>query len=204
MKKIFLIIVLNFLIFTNVNAQNEFDFGLKSGINFSNLSSEYFAENSSKIGIYIGLITEIPISTKFSIQPEILYSTQGADVKITQDGGPPPLTKYSLNYILVPILAKVYISNNWSVEVGPSFNFLIKDEAFRPDITEFIGDVIIQKKLIDADADSFELSGVINLSYKFNRNFFGSIRYFQGLTDSINNIDDARNNGFQLGVGYLF
>ncbi|WP_299523847.1 porin family protein [uncultured Lutibacter sp.] len=203
MKKTLLIIGLIIFTFTTVNAQKGVDFGVKGGINFSNMTSDNFYESDSKIGFHIGLVTEIPFSNKFSIQPEILYSTQGADAKLSMVGGGPLLTEYSLDYILVPILAKVYLSNNWSIEFGPSFNFLINDEAFRPTLQDIIiGEEIIQRKYIDAKGNSFEFSGILGISYKFKENFFGSVRYFQGLTDSID--DDAKNNGFQLGIGFMF
>ncbi|MCF6169155.1 porin family protein [Lutibacter sp.] len=203
MKKTLLIIGLTIFTFTTVNAQKRFDFGVKGGINFSNMTSDYFAENDSKTGFYIGLVAEIPFSDKFSIQPEIFYSTLGADVKIMLYGGGPLLTEYSLDYILVPILAKVYLSNNWSIEFGPSFNFLINGEAYRPTLPDVIdGNEIIQQKYKDANGNSFEFSGVLGVSYKFKGDFFGSVRYFQGLTDSIET--DTKNNGFQLGIGFMF
>jgi hypothetical protein len=203
MKKALIIIGLTIFVFSTVKAQKEINFGIKGGINFSNMTSDYFAENNSKTGFNIGVIAEIPMGDKFSIQPEILYSTQGADVKIKMNGGGPLLTKYSLNYILIPVLAKVYFSNNWSIDFGPSFNFLINDKAFRPTLPDIIdGSDIISQKNADANGKNFELSGVIGLSYKFNGRFFGSARYIQGLTDSVES--DTKNSGFQLGVGYIF
>jgi hypothetical protein len=195
MKRTLLIIGLIIFTFTTVNAQKGVDFGLKGGINFSNMTSDNFAENDSKTGFHIGLISEIPLGDKFSVQPEILYSSQGTKAKLLMLGGSPSPGEYTLDYIQIPVLAKFYIVQNLSLEVGPSFNFLVKDEEVRNTVTNSnIG-------------NNFEFSGVLGVSYKLKAGIFGSARYVNGFTvalDRESHNEDAKNVGFQLGVGYVF
>ncbi len=195
MKNTLLIIGLIIFTFTTVNAQKGVDFGVKGGINFSNMTSDYFAENDSKTGFHIGLITEIPFGDKFSVQPEILYSRQGTKAKLLTIGVSSIPSEYNLDYIQIPVLAKIYIVKNLSLEVGPSFSFLVKDEEVMNSVTNSnIG-------------NNFEFSGVLGVSYKLTSGIFGSLRYVNGFTVALDREfydEDAKNIGFQLGVGYMF
>lgn len=195
MKKMLLIIGLTILTFTIVNAQKGIDFGVKGGINFSNMTSDHFAENVSKTGFHIGLVAEIPFGNKFSVQPEILYSSQGTKAKLITLGGGPISSEYNLDYIQIPILAKIYLIQNLSLEVGPSFSFLVKDEEVMNTFTNSnIG-------------NNFEFSGVLGVSYKLKGGIFGSLRYVNGFTVALDREsydEDAKNIGFQLSVGFIF
>jgi hypothetical protein len=82
MKKHILIILI-LLVSISVNAQNpKMKFGIKSGINLSKYTPEMYVGNSrladyqGKVGFYIGGYTNIEISDKFKIQPELLFSNQ--------------------------------------------------------------------------------------------------------------------------------
>ena len=205
MKKTLLIISLTIFTLTIVNAQKKINFGVKGGINFSNMTSDYFAESESKTGFHIGLVAEIPIVNKFSIQPEILYSEQGTNASEMMLGGGPIKYEYKLDYLQVPILAKLNVYKNLSIELGPSFNFLTYDKKIRrSDLPDIIvgNETIPQEKYFDANGNSFEFSGIIGISYKFIGGFFGNARYIQGMSDAIDS--GVKNNSFQIGVGYFF
>lgn len=205
MKKKLLVILLTIFTLTLANAQKKINLGVKGGVNFSNMSSDYFAESDNKTGFHVGLIAEIPIINKFSIQPEILYSEQGTNASVIMLGGGPMKFEYKLDYIQVPILAKLYVYKKLSIEIGPSFNFLTYDKKI---IREDLPDIIIgdetfpQEKYFDANGNSFEFSGIIGISYKFMGGFFGNARYIHGMSDAIDS--EVKNNSFQIGIGYFF
>ena len=87
MKKIILIPILTLFCFM-VNAQDkstrrsDISFGLKGGLNFSMISGDDTDGLDGRIDFHIGVVNEIPISDKFSFQPEILYSSQGDKMSI--------------------------------------------------------------------------------------------------------------------------
>lgn len=203
MKKTLLMISLTIITITAVKSQEKIQFGVKGGINFTNITSNILYNKEYKTGFHVGALVEIPFGNKFSLQPEILYSTQGVDgeVPLIYDlypGGPVPqplLGEYKLDYIQIPVLAKIYLIKNFSLEIGPSFNFLVNDEENYGSISR------------SNFGSKFEFSGILGISYKLKSRLFGSIRYVNGFTSALNRgsyNEDAKNFNFQFGIGFMF
>lgn len=200
MKKSILVLVMMVFGTSIATAQEFVQFGAKGGVNFTNMTSDGFDDNSSRTGFHLGLLAEVPVSERFSIQPEVLYSTQGTEAD-AEFMGSTYSGEYNLDYIQVPVLAKIYLFRGLSLEAGPSFNFLV-DEEVNVDTPAGEGST-------DTDYGStFEFGGAVGLSFNFTDQFFASARYTQGFTDAFDsdNWDDdaVKNNGFQLGVGFMF
>ncbi|TBW25761.1 porin family protein [Gramella sp. KN1008] len=197
MKKTFLLVAIAILGLSNTaKAQEYWNFGIKGGANFTNMSSDGFEDNNSRTGFHLGLLAEIPVSDRFSVQPEVLYSTQGTEADGWLGEG-----EYQIDYVQVPLIAKFYLVDGLAIEAGPSFNFKVEEEY---DVED--GPVSFES---DSDyASTFELGGGLGLSYKFNNGFFLNGRYTQGFTnvyDGDDFDDDAiNNNGIQVGLGFQF
>jgi hypothetical protein len=201
MKKTLLIITLTILTITTVKSQEKIQFGVLGGINFTNMTSNDLLNNEEyKTGFLIGAIVEIPFGDKFSLQPEVLYSTQGVKgivpfLYTPHPGVPNPepvFGEYKLDYIKIPVLAKIYLIKDFSLEIGPSFSFLINDELKYNSIT--------QTDL----AKNFEFGGEIGLSYKIKPRFIANAKYFIGFSDvSKSDFKEPKNYGFSIGIGYL-
>ncbi|NHN25216.1 PorT family protein [Flavobacterium jejuense] len=111
------------------NAQ-EVKFGAKAGLNLSNFSGD--AEGTStKVGFQVGALAEIMISDKFAIQPELVYSSLGA--KSSDEGF--DYTSH-LNYLNIPVMAKYFVAEGFSLEAGPQIGFLLsaKDKGDGEDV----------------------------------------------------------------------
>lgn len=211
MKKALLIISLTMLTLTAVQAQEKIQYGVKGGINLMNMTSNFIYDKVNKTGFYIGVLAEIPFGDKFSLQPEILYSAHGAKGRVIMltvpypgaPAPPPYYEEYKLGYIQVPILAKIYFFKNFSFELGPSFNFLTSDKQIS---THTDSSDNYSSSNSSGFAENFEFSGVVGISYKLKAGIFGSARYVNGFTAAIDRgpFEDVKNNGFQLGVGFLF
>lgn len=201
MKKIILIIAVTIVLIPTVQSQEKIQFGVKGGVNFTNMTSnDYLYDEKYKTGLYLGATVEIPLSKKLSIQPEIVYSSQGIKGKAlvyypsTLPGTMPVVNaEHKLDYIKIPVLAKLYLVKNFSFEIGPSFNFLVNDQ--------FTSDFYTQTDL----AEKFELGGVVGLSYKVKSNFVVNTNYLIGFSNVLKSpFENSKNYGFSVGIGYLF
>ena len=192
-KKILLISIAILTLTTTVKSQEKIQFGIKGGVNFTNMSSDILIEKEYKTGFHIGVLSEIPFGDKFFLQPEINYSTYGSKGKEIMFGGSPITTEYKLDYIQIPILVKIYLYKGFSIEIGPSFNFLVNEKKIRESNT--ITDIV----------EKFEFSGILGVSYKLSRGLIGSFRYTNSLTNALNqDYSETNNYGFLIGIGYLF
>lgn len=162
--------------------------GIKGGLNVANLMGDV-EEVAIRTSIHAGLVAEIIVSDKFSIQPELLYSGQGASD--TRDGG----GRIKLDYITLPVLAKFPIAKNLSLETGPQIGFLISGKYKDNDSNDKIEDT----KTID-----FGLNAGLN--YELNNGVFFQARYNLGLTDVGYAGDNIRasNAVIQFSIGKLF
>ena len=204
MKKLILIVFLLIYTGTTLKAQESVLFGIKGGANFTKMNSEEFADNSSRVGFHVGLLAEIPLGNKFSIQPEVLYSTQGTKAEVIMFGGNPTVS-FHLDYIQVPLVIKWYITQSLAIEAGPSFNFLVKNELGSERVQP-LGSFLMFG-IESGFGRKFEFGGVLGASYKFGQNLLGSARYVYGLTDAFDsefNDKAIHNYGFQLGFGIMF
>jgi len=196
MKKLILAVLFVFAALTNSNAQ-VVQFGVKGGVNFANLNGgtggiDYDFKN--KTGFYAGALAEIKLLPNFSLQPEAMFSSQGAasDVNGVDD--------FNLDYISVPVLAKFYlITDRLSIEAGPQFSFLINDsDAVFQEVTNDQSQRVDGKK-----PESFDFAVAGGLGLKIAGGLFAQARYTIGLTEISKNAE-AKNAVFQVGLGYLF
>jgi opacity protein-like surface antigen len=201
MKKITLSIIA-VLAFGFANAQ-EVKFGLKGGINLSTFTGDV-GSTSTRVGFQVGGFAEIKVTDKFSVQPELLYSAQGAKEKGGVDvNGDMQSAEviYKLGYINVPIMAKYYVADKFSLEAGPQIGFLTSSKA-EAKILGFSKEVDMEDAVKSID---FGLNFGAGLD--FTENFSAGVRYNLGLSD-INNEKDStnkiHNSVFSLSVGYKF
>ncbi len=199
MKKSVLVIALMIMSTTFISAQEYVYFGVKGGVNFSSFTGDGyddFVDPEERTSFHLGLLAEIPVSDRFSIQPEVLYSAQGYDIASRDNAND---VEYQLDYINVPVLAKFYLFNRFSIEAGPQIGFLVHEEV-DTNPTGDGGDF----ELGEDQFKSVDFGVGLGLSYKFS-NFFVSGRYNIGLSD-IYDIEgvDAKNSVIQAGVGLMF
>ncbi len=185
MKKTILIAIV--LLATTVNVQAQLaQFGVKGGVNFANFSGTE-VKTDAITSYHVGLIAEIKLMDKFAIQPELLYSTQGASQEVTVAGNVIGDYKNKLGYLSIPVLAKIYLNESFSLEVGPQASFLLSEK------NDFD---VKNSKTFD-----FDLAG--GLGVKVTKSIFLQGRYVLGLTE-ISKEAKAKNSVFQLSAGILF
>lgn len=178
-------------------------FGAKAGLNVSSVKNLGSAENKTRVGFNGGLLTEIKISKKFIVRPELLYSIKGNRFPATPFNGGGTL---SLNYVSVPLLAGFHPAEKFSILLGPEFNFLINANS-KFDGANHDGTKNFRK---------FDLAIDLGAAYNFTKALGVELRYSYGFEDlaDVTYTDQAGNDigtdrigsnrVFQLGVFYKF
>lgn len=188
MKKIILTTAAIFA-FGLANAQ-EVKFGIKAGLNLSNLTGD--SEDSKiKVGFQVGGLVEIKASDKFAIQPEIVYSMQGAKTDIEGMD-----LKFDLSYLNVPVMAKYYVADGFSLEAGPQIGFLMSAK-FKAG-----GESLDVKD----ELKSTDFGMNVGAGYNITENINLGVRYTFGLSNINEDSEDGdvKNSNIAFAVAYKF
>lgn len=232
MKKIVMLVVLAAGMTFGANAQ-ETTWGIRGGLNLSNLAgkytgnvgegeskSDYEPDFKSRVGFHLGVIVDLGLSEKFSIQPGLYYTTRGA--KLEQSDDEEKYTeKYNLSYLQLPILAsyKINLSDDikWHINAGPYVAYGLGGKVKWESSYDGESEKGDYKAFGVADEDSDEDKGGLKrfdagLSFgtgiSFNKVYFG-LTYDLGLANIADKKawgDDfkLKNRNFAISVGYNF
>jgi hypothetical protein len=136
MKKLTLLLAAVVLLGINIKAQDNradyrdrLQFGLKGGINYSNVYSTEGQEfrPTGKFGLVGGAFVAIPIGTYIGIQPEFLYSQKGFKATGIVLDNTYDLTR-TTGYLDIPLLFSLKPSGYLTLVAGPQFSYLIKQK----------------------------------------------------------------------------
>jgi Outer membrane protein beta-barrel domain len=134
MKKMILILVAIASITMQSKAQNvktdnasKFHFGIKGGVNVSNVYDSKGEDFVAKAGVAIGAFAQIPLGSIIGIQPEILYSQKGFKGTGTILGSPYSY-KRNTDYLDIPILLAIKPVEMLTLLVGPQYSFLLSEK----------------------------------------------------------------------------
>jgi hypothetical protein len=165
--------------------------GVKAGLNISNQNVSWNGssiDTKAKVGIHLGGYAVIMLIENFGIQPEILFSMQGAKYP-DYDG------KTMFNYLNIPILARYNINEMFSVHAGPQIGFLLSAKS------EDNGDKIDRKD----EFDGIDIGGAIGVNAEWPSGINCGIRYvigFSQISKDVEDLGEFKNNVFQLYAAY--
>ena len=166
--------------------------GLKGGLNISNLSNSSGYEMGSKVGFNGGLLAHIHLNPSLALQPEVVYSSQGAKYT-TSDGLE---HKLSLDYVNIPLQLQYMFDNGFRLQTGPQVGFLaqVKDKVGDTETGFFTSQ----------DFKTIDFSWSAGLGYLSYSGLGVDGRYNFGISN-INNVGSnvLHNNVFQLGLFYM-
>ena len=172
--------------FAHAQHNSKVHFGLKGGLNITNLASSPDVNFETKAGFYAGGLAHIHLSKSWALQPEVMYSLQGAQ---TED------TKIRLNYVNVPFQLQYMFDKGFRIQTGPQLGVLASASMKQGD-----SKVDVKESFNGAD-----FGWTIGASYVGNGGLGIDGRYNHGIT-RINENDgtDLYNRGFQVGLFYVF
>lgn len=177
-------------------ALGQVKFGVKGGLNFSTQNFE-FGTNGNLSGLstkgitasHFGVFTEIPISEKLLLQPELLYSVEGADINLF-----PLVFEQKFTFVRVPLLASYRVVNKVSLQAGPQLGFLINEKLdIDDDSVEILEDAY----------KNFEFSFAFGLEYDLSESLLLGARYTLGVSDMSDIVDASlKTNNLQVYIGW--
>ena len=181
-----------------------FKFGAKGGLNIAAQSVSGGTSISNVIGANLGVFAEYKLSDKFALQPELLFSMQGVKSSSSVFTYNIDQTR-SLNYLDLPIMAKYFATEKFSIQAGPQIGFLIsatdKLDSTLPGFPSSSGDSKSNYNGVD-----FGLN--FGLGYDFTEKISVSTRYNLGLSDVEKSIPSgstgSKNRVISFGLEYKF
>jgi len=181
MKKHF-ILVIALISCSLISSAQDIKLGFKTGINFSSLSGDNITIGGrleGSTGYHIGVVAQLGLSSKFAVQPEISYTTEGAkDVDI--------------DFINLPVLIKFKFAKFFSIEAGPQLGLAVNNDL-----------------PTESEPKDFNFNTVIGLGAEFGSYFvqlryttagIGNLDLSTSLVDS--SIPDVRYENLQISIGY--
>lgn len=168
---------------------NSQTFGVKGGVNFSNLYLKDANDNKMLTGFNIGLFAKLPVSSTFAIQPELYFTTKGAQTTYNSTfiNG---TVQYNFNYLEVPLLFVVNITDNFNLHAGPYVSYMLNGKVKNK---SNVGSVDFDEKINTEDYNKFDAGiaagagvdlGAISLGarYTYGLTKVGKERTFAGTT----------------------
>lgn len=168
-----------------------FKLGLKGGANFGKISGKAFTDEY-KLGYHIGAFATLGFTSKFAIQPEVLFSQISADTanSFGQAYQFSNIKNAKFNTLIIPIMLNYNVNPFITLQVGPQFGVVLDKNK-----------TLFNNGKEAFKSGDFSLVGGIQLNLlKFR--IYG--RYVSGLTnmDNIGNEDTWKASSIQLGLGF--
>ena len=160
-------------------------FGVKGGLNISSLGGNESQLGSAKFGLHAGFYYAVRISDRIAFQPELVFSQQGYQINDALTDA----FAVNYNYLNLPLIAKIYVADGTSVQLGPQLGYLLNSTDLYP----------IKK---------FDIALALGLGYEMGSGLNFGLRYNLGLTNTIVNSPNfnpsSTNRVFQVSIGYTF
>ncbi len=186
MKKLLLFVAVATLSITAAQSQS-FRIGAKAGANFASLNGDGADGLDGRTSFHIGGVARIGFTEMLSLQPELVFSSQGYSVDLGDEDA-----SVRLGYINLPIMADVTLVEGFSLQGGPQVGFNVTSDVKFDGDTEDIDDV-----------ETIDFGVGIGAQYILPMNLFFQARYVIGVTDIAEDAE-AKNSVISLSVGYFF
>jgi hypothetical protein len=95
-------------------------FGLKAGLNFTNVTNVSSVNNQSSSGFNLGVFYATPYNKILGSKTELVFSRQGYSYETNATTG-----KVNLDYIMLPTYMCINITKLFQIQVGMQFGYLM-------------------------------------------------------------------------------
>jgi hypothetical protein len=206
MKKVCLTMMM--LVFMVVGTQAQTTFGLKAGFNFATIGGDNSSIARMKIGYHFGGMASFDLSENLYLQPEFVVSLQGSGYSYSERELNEMWSvtgNYNLTYLNLPVMAKLFLTEEVSIHFGPQLGFLLS----AMDVGKVSNDTGSESELyndnVKQDFKPMDVSVGLGIGYELATGLNFNARYNHGLSN-LNTVNDVKNNSsvFQISVGYFF
>lgn len=186
---------------TQLFAQKKVSPGIRAGVNVATLSN---INADFKTDFYAGGILSLNLGQRYTLQPELIYTRQGANNVTFTDGENGESTweeNVRIQYLSLGVINKFYFVDGFHALVGPSLDMKIGKNFPRIDFD-------------DDDYGGVDLGVSLGLGYTLPMGLTFEGRFKTGMLDAFNNdyflglFDDpdkiSLNRVFQIGLSYSF
>jgi len=180
-------------VLAQANLQSTTRFGIIGGANLATFTRGMFTNPSNRTGFAAGLMAELPVLPSFAIQPELVFTTKGANE--TRAGYP---ATANVDYIEVPVLARFEIPAFSPVKPfvygGPGFAHRVRCsfEANGGAVTCDAEDAQAQRASPGYKTNTTDVDGIIGTGLAFDvegKRMTVSVRYDAGFVKLLNRAD---------------
>lgn len=201
MKRITFLLLVAMAAAAPLFAQKKVSPGIRAGVNVATLSN---INADFKADFYAGGILSLNLGQRYTLQPELIYTRQGANNVTFMDaesGEPTGQENVTIQYLSLGVVNKFYFVEGFHGLIGPSLDMKIGKNFPRIDFD-------------DDDYGGVDLGISLGLGYTLPIGLTVEGRFKTGLLDAFNNdfflgmFDDpddvSLNRVFQLGLSYSF
>lgn len=206
------LIIITCILIPHSHAQR--NFGIKGGLNLATMTIEEADDSNIIPGFHAGFFGEFILTEKFSLQPEVLFSTKGVEATYDSDflnfdvaNGE---TTLNISYIDIPVYVKFNLAEDFNFHLGPYLGILLNAKyESENEILDFIN--IDDADDIDRDQfNTFDYGITGGLGFELEPFLFG-FNYNLGLRPAAREneamrdlLEDAKNNLIQIYFGFSF
>tara|TARA_R110002072_G_scaffold95446_3_gene210353 strand:+ start:521 stop:1186 length:666 start_codon:yes stop_codon:yes gene_type:complete len=164
----------------SLSAQNsEPKVGIKAGLGLSNLISNNINDQNMRVGFTGGLFFKSPVSSRLSIQPEILISGKGTTAFYEGYFSGEGEFTHKFDYLELPVLAVFNFTENINIHLGPYFAYML--DASVQNVSEN-SDYNYVEQMNANDFQRLDYGFASGLGFEFEAIGFG-MRYSYGMNE---------------------
>jgi hypothetical protein len=196
-------------------AQDKTTFGIRAGVNFTNLNGEiggHDLENKIKAGFNIGVNAEIPVAPEFYLQPGLLFTTKGAKADEGDDKTNVSYLEIPINFLYKPALGPGKMLLGFGPYVGIGIGGKVKGDGADVDI-KFKNDISVAE-YTDLKTDytkRLDFGGNLLVGYELSSKISFQLNAQLGMANLVPKVEGkkledtkVKNTGFGFSIGYRF
>ncbi len=152
--------------------------GITGGLQTTNFYDEQYGSSNFQVGFNLGLAYCIPISKRFNVEPQLIYSKKGGEMDYSSVlGAYDESVRYKLHYLELPVEISYLTNGNVDFIVGGYCSYLL-DATFN--VTNSWGTGYGELNYDSFEKYDFGVTGGIAFNFSYSKL---SIKYSHGLND---------------------